>query len=417
MAAVAMRTTGPRERCPACPAGWTVPKISSRFAVEWPLQRLSSPLDLTQHDACLHRAAARPRASLQRDSQPLLAQPARLWGRTGTKGPPSSTSPAGTVRKPSSNGDGPEDDDETTWGVFDLSRYCGSWQVPWGPGRVAGGIALWFGSFVGVGFVLVPQLYRMAGISLYDLSPEDKATFTLVCQAMETLVSLALIRALTAGPLAAAAASLPSSSSSSPSSRSSSSPSSPSSSPPSGLDFFVYDPRQPFARPRGWAFWGLLGMLASPAVVGGVAALLGAVGYEQAVGGQGTVDGVAGMIDLDLPTYLSLLAVTGAMAPLLEETVFRGFLLTSLTRFMPTWAAVVASSVSFGLAHLSARDLPVLCALGLLLGWSYVRSRNLLTPILIHGAWNSAVLTLLFWLAAEGVDVQQLISEMRDASG
>lgn len=90
--------------------------------------------------------------------------------------------------------------------------------------------------------------------------------------------------------------------------------------------------------------------------------------------------------------------------------MFRGFLLTSLTRFMPTWAAVVASSGFFGLAHLSPRDLPVLSALGLLLGWSYVRSRNLLTPILIHGAWNSGVLTVLFWLASEGVDVQQLIS-------
>ncbi|PNG99922.1 hypothetical protein TSOC_014288, partial [Tetrabaena socialis] len=93
------------------------------------------------------------------------------------------------------------------------------------------------------------------------------------------------------------------------------------------------------------------------------------------------------------------------------ETVFRGFLLTSLTRFMPTWAAVLASSGFFGLAHLSARDLPVLSALGLLLGWSYVRSRNLLTPIIIHGAWNSTVLTLLFWLASEGVDVQQLITQ------
>ncbi len=89
--------------------------------------------------------------------------------------------------------------------------------------------------------------------------------------------------------------------------------------------------------------------------------------------------------------------------------MFRGFLLTSLTRFMPTPAAVAVSALAFGAAHLSPRDFPVLVALGLLLGASYVRSRNLLTPILIHGAWNSAVLTLLFALAAEGVDVQRLI--------
>ncbi len=41
------------------------------------------------------------------------------------------------------------------------------------------------------------------------------------------------------------------------------------------------------------------------------------------------------------------------------------------------------------------------------------RSRNLLTPIIIHGVWNSAVLTLLFALSASGVDVEQALSELR----
>jgi membrane protease YdiL (CAAX protease family) len=99
------------------------------------------------------------------------------------------------------------------------------------------------------------------------------------------------------------------------------------------------------------------------------------------------------------------------LAPLLEETLFRGFLLASLTRFMPTWAAVVASSTAFGLAHLSLRDLPVLIALGCWLGAIYCRSRNLLTPIIVHGAWNSSVLTLLFWLTAHGVDVGKMLRE------
>jgi len=91
----------------------------------------------------------------------------------------------------------------------------------------------------------------------------------------------------------------------------------------------------------------------------------------------------------------------------------RGFLLTSLTRYMPTPVAVVASAMAFGAGHLSLRDLPVLVALGTLLGFSYVRSRNLLTPMLIHGAWNSGVLTLLFYLTSSGIDVSQLIKEMR----
>lgn len=37
----------------------------------------------------------------------------------------------------------------------------------------------------------------------------------------------------------------------------------------------------------------------------------GPLSYESAVGGRGTVDGVADMIQMDLPSYLSLLSVTG----------------------------------------------------------------------------------------------------------
>ncbi|GLI59986.1 hypothetical protein VaNZ11_002045 [Volvox africanus] len=390
-------------------AGWTIVGTSGSILVDWPPRRFLVSPSLLPRVARILCFAAGPKAQQQRDSGPLLTQPAKLWGKADSKKPQVSAPSRPSAQPPEGNGDGPDED--STWGVLDVSRYSGSWQVPWGPGRVAGGIALWFGSFVGVGFVLVPQLYRMAGISLspMDLSAEDKATFTLVCQAAETVVSLALIRALTAGPIAEASSTSHSSSAPSTISTSTSRPSE------KKLDFFVYDLRRPFSRPNGWAFWALLGVVASPVVVGSVATLLSVVGYEQVVSGKGTVDGVAGMVDLDLPTYLALLAVTGVLAPVLEETVFRGFLLTSLTRFMPTWAAVVASSVSFGLAHLSARDLPVLSALGLLLGWAYVRSRNLLTPIVIHGAWNSAVLSLLFWLAAEGVDVQQLISDLHDA--
>ena len=50
-----------------------------------------------------------------------------------------------------------------------------------------------------------------------------------------------------------------------------------------------------------------------------------------------------------------------------------------------------------------------LTALGVLLGLSYVRSRNLLTPMMIHGAWNGTVLTILYMLTAMGVDIQDVI--------
>ena len=38
--------------------------------------------------------------------------------------------------------------------------------------------------------------------------------------------------------------------------------------------------REPFAKPRGWLVWGLLGVVLSPFVVGSTAALFSAAGYD-----------------------------------------------------------------------------------------------------------------------------------------
>jgi len=75
---------------------------------------------------------------------------------------------------------------------------------------------------------------------------------------------------------------------------------------------FNYGISNPFKRGSGWLAWGLIGVAAAPLVVGAAAVALTAVGYESVVaGGRGTVDGVAGMISMDGPTYVRLLAVTG----------------------------------------------------------------------------------------------------------
>ena len=83
--------------------------------------------------------------------------------------------------------------------------------------------------------------------------------------------------------------------------------------------------------------------------------------------GPGTIDAVLPLIgggDDQGTRLLSLLAVTSVFAPALEEVVFRGFLMTSLTRWLPTPGAVLFSSVVFAGAHLSARISPSWCAWG-----------------------------------------------------
>ncbi|KAL3499282.1 hypothetical protein ACH5RR_038375 [Cinchona calisaya] len=92
------------------------------------------------------------------------------------------------------------------------------------------------------------------------------------------------------------------------------------------------------------------------------------------------------------PVAMGLYAlVLVVCAPLWEEIVFRGFLLPSLTRYMPVWCSVLMSSVAFALAHFNVQRMIPLIFLGVVMGVIYARSRNLLPSILMHSLWNGFV--------------------------
>lgn len=83
--------------------------------------------------------------------------------------------------------------------------------------------------------------------------------------------------------------------------------------------------------------------------------------------------------------------VVSVCAPVWEEIVFRGFLLPSLTRYMPLWGSILVSAVAFALAHFNAQRLLPLVFLGVVMGVVFARSKNLLPPILLHSLWNGFV--------------------------
>ncbi|XP_057548832.1 uncharacterized protein LOC130827196 [Amaranthus tricolor] len=84
------------------------------------------------------------------------------------------------------------------------------------------------------------------------------------------------------------------------------------------------------------------------------------------------------------------------VAAVVEEIVYRGLLLTSLTKWVATPTALLLSSVAFGLLHVGAQrfDLNVFPPhffFGLFTGAVYLYSRNLCAPILLHSVYNSAM--------------------------
>ena len=135
-----------------------------------------------------------------------------------------------------------------------------------------------------------------------------------------------------------------------------------------------------------WPIWGGSGYLAAlPLVV--LTSLLNQKILQNQGGGNPLLDII--VQSHDGLTMALLFIMVAFLAPLFEEILFRGFFLTSLTRFLPLWQAIVYSALLFAIAHLNLADVLPLTVLGCVLGSVYVRSRNLLSSMLLHSLWNS----------------------------
>jgi uncharacterized protein len=160
---------------------------------------------------------------------------------------------------------------------------------------------------------------------------------------------------------------------------------------PLPLDWFKFNWKS------NWLLWGIGGYLvATPIVI--VVSILN----EKIWQGQG---GSNPLLQIVLEgkdsTALLLFFLTAAVAaPLFEEFLFRGFLLPSLTRYVPVWAAICLSGLLFGVAHLSLSEIIPLTTLGIILGIVYARTKNLLAPMLLHSLWNSTTLISLYILGS-----------------
>ncbi len=92
---------------------------------------------------------------------------------------------------------------------------------------------------------------------------------------------------------------------------------------------------------------------------------------------------------------LAVVAVS-VIAPVAEETFFRGFLYGWLRRRVPLWAAVTLSALVFSAAHAELALLIPISVLGCLLALVYERSGSLLPGMIIHGVFNVIGVTLIF---------------------
>ena len=85
---------------------------------------------------------------------------------------------------------------------------------------------------------------------------------------------------------------------------------------------------------------------------------------------------------------VGVLAVAAA-APVVEEVIFRGLIMTRLSQAMPGWLAVLLSALVFGACHWDPVWFGYAFPLGLVFGFIDWKAGSILPSILAHMAFNS----------------------------
>ncbi len=148
------------------------------------------------------------------------------------------------------------------------------------------------------------------------------------------------------------------------------------------------------AKMLGLGFDLSLGLLAAAGLtVGGIVILIGQLRFAAAADADllRRIERSFGSLVHLLPhdrrelARFSLLSIT---AGIVEETLWRGYLLWYLTLYMPLLPAALLSTIGFGLAHAYQgwRTLPRITIVGGVFTALYVLSGSLWLPIVLHGA-------------------------------
>ncbi|KAJ6415116.1 CAAX AMINO TERMINAL PROTEASE [Salix viminalis] len=235
-----------------------------------------------------------------------------------------------------------------------LRAFGSSWTVPWTAETIVQVMLLWVVSFWFIGSWVIPFAAHIAGFNKDTLTFRGQALFSLVTDMTEGLAGIAILRCCLSRFQ------------------------------PLSTDWFRF-------RLKGnWLFDVALGCLMFPLVNRLSQFNLSLLPILPPA--PVTLSSVEQSIAARDPVAMILYAiVVSVCAPVWEEIVFRGFLLPSLTRYMPVWCAILVSSVAFALAHFNVQRMLPLIFLGVVMGVIFARSRNLLPSMLLHSLWNGFV--------------------------
>jgi CAAX protease family protein len=94
--------------------------------------------------------------------------------------------------------------------------------------------------------------------------------------------------------------------------------------------------------------------------------------------------------------YAANFVVIVAVAPVVEELLFRGLGFSLLERF-GQWPAILAVGIAFGLYHGLVQALPELALFGCALAWLRSRTGSVFPGMLVHAAFNAIGVASVFF--------------------
>lgn len=146
-------------------------------------------------------------------------------------------------------------------------------------------------------------------------------------------------------------------------------------------------------------WWALLAGMGLQIVVAFATYPLIQVMFPDGAPEQG-VAGIAQGTATSIEIILMFLSVA-VLAPIVEEIIFRGMLMSWMYRFMGKWAAIILSAAVFASIHLmdwnSRAAVPGLFIIGIVLGWAAIKRGDLSLAIPLHAGVNLLGAALLIW--------------------
>lgn len=100
----------------------------------------------------------------------------------------------------------------------------------------------------------------------------------------------------------------------------------------------------------------------------------------------------------DVPSILMFYFTLGVLAPICEESLFRGFLYPSLRTYWGVFPSLMLTAFLFAFVHMDFGGFLPLFGLGFLFGFVVERTKSTLSSMVAHGLWNSGTFTMVFLL-------------------